>query len=173
MRRLILGWFLRTDGEIDAETLLSSFGRLEAGLAVSVIGATVTGFWILRPDFVSSIGLYSTEDSLDSEVYDVEAEKVVLTFEASESARFRFRLGKGPCAGDCETSWVTSDSGSEFGSKMVYLGFLGPRLTPGRPRPSPLPETTVPSERVYCLTLRADVLGSRFGGGICGVDSSL
>ena len=110
------------------------------------------------------MGLYSTDDSLDSELTEREAKEDSLSIDTSESVRFLFRENEGTPV-DAPAGVVVL-TGSPSASRMLYFGFLGPRLTPGRPRPSPLPETTEPSERVYSFTRRAEVLGSRFGGGI-------
>lgn len=136
------------------------FGRLEAGDADSegaVGGRVLVGLTSLRPERVSSAGAYSIEDSLEWESGDEDLENVVRMLDASESVRFRFREVR-PVAVSGVGACVVG--GAEVLSELmiVYFGFLGPRFMPGRPRPRPLPETTVPSSSLYCLTLRADVV---------------
>ncbi len=120
------------------------------GLALARLALViVVGFCICLPERVCAVGLYSSELSTDSD----SAESTVdpRRKEDSDVTLFLFWPAV-PVLGVATSAPVPEVTGGEAWSPGC--DFLGPRLMPGLPRPSPFPDTTDPSERVYCLFLR-------------------
>jgi hypothetical protein len=109
-------------GESVDEWFLSSLiGVLRACRNFSGWTIVDAGFWTLRPDRVESVGLYSGEESRDSEVSEAELEsmesKAAESSLAADTIRFlRFMAGV-EGAGLCVSDGVVP-SGRPFGSTI-------------------------------------------------------
>lgn len=123
----------------------SSLGLFEAGLALSgTTACTVGGFCIFRPDRVSSVGLYSGVELRDSLSIESEPGVSALILFASDSV-LRLLFGLLIVVGVLTEEPATEPSVGMGEVESEDLAVRGPRLIPGLPRPSPLPDTTLPS----------------------------
>jgi hypothetical protein len=88
-------------------------------------GTKLVGRWVWRPDRVwVAWGAYSSPESETEWGGEWDARSCSTSESAKERLRFR--------EAGCVSERVEAD-----------FGFLGPRLMPGRPRPSPFPELTI------------------------------
>ena len=144
-------------GEFDVTFTMELLREIFAdGLALGgVAWVRAAGFCVCRPKRVDVVGLYSSELSLEPELTVSEGDTLVI--EPSTVALFLFLLG---------ATKASEHASKPFGGGMDVkvlsgssdLDVRGPRLTPGLPRPNPLPETTEPSGSTYCLFLRDPLL---------------
>ena len=127
---------------------------LPDGLTLARLALVIgVGFCICLPERVCAVGLYSSELSAESDI----AESTVdpRRIEDSEATLFRFLLAVPLLGADTSTPVTEVTCGD---ARSPVCDFLGPRLIPGLPRPRPLPDTTDPSWRTYCLFLRDPLL---------------